>query len=298
MRVSQLNTTNEVISQIDRLNRRQLVLQQKVATGLEIQRPSDNPASASSVVKIDTERRAAIQLRKNLQEAESTLQVGTRNLEAFQDLITRSREIIALSGGASSPERMQTYAREIEGIVEQAVNLGNTSYRGKSLFGGQAIDSPPFSSLRDANGRITSVSYLGSSDATTLQIGADFAVDTRLPGSSAAGFVPIIEGLIQVRDALFAADPDALRLAQDPLAAGEDHVLLAQAELNGDLARIEWIRLREDNRFLTLEEDRSLAADADLAEVITQLNQAGVAYQAALQTSAQLLSTSLLNFLS
>lgn len=297
MRVSQLNTTAEIISQIEGLNRKQLQLQQKVATGLEVQRPSDDPVAASEVIKIDSERKTSIQFRKNLEEANSLLLIGSENLQAFHDLVSRAREIVSLSGGTANDERMIAYSEEMEGLVEQAYNMVNSTYRGSSLFGGQATDMKPFSDTRDPDGKLTGVSYNGATATTGLQVAKDFSINTRLGGDDAAGFSTIIDNLIAARDALSNTDRSALSAADSGLGGAEDQILLSQADLNGDLARVEWIRSREDDRFLTLQESRSRAADADLAEVITQLNQAGVAYQAALQTSTLIMNQSLLNFL-
>lgn len=297
MRVSQLNTTQEIISQVESLNRRQLLLQQKVATGLDVRRPSDDPAAAAEVVRIDAERMASIQFRKNLQEGESVLRVGSENLRAFHNLVSRAREIIALSGGTSSDEKMLAYSQEMEGLVEQAFSTLNATYRGKSLFGGQATDRQPFEGTRDAAGKLTAVNYVGAPDTTSSRVAGDFSIDTRLGGTEAGGFTSILSDLISARDALQATDRPALNTIDPRLTGAEDEILVAQADLNGNLARVEWIRARENERFLTLQESRSEAADADLSETITQLNQASVAYQAALQTSTLVLNQSLLNFL-
>ncbi len=297
MRVSQLNTSNAIIQQIESLNRRQLLLQRKTATGLEVEKPSDNPTAAAETVRIDAERRNAIQYRKNLQEAESTLQIGSEHLGALHDLLIRAREIIALAGGASSDEKMQAYAREMEGLAEQAFDSVNASFRGKSLFGGQAVDAPPFDESRDAGGKLTGVTYNGSANATILKIAPDFTIASRLTGGEAAHLSGVLDDLIAVRDALDNGDRNALQATDAGLSRAEDRIIVSQADLNGDLARIEWIRTRENERFLNLQESRSAAVDADLAETITQLNQASVAYRAALQTSTLVLNQSLLNFL-
>jgi flagellar hook-associated protein 3 FlgL len=297
MRVSQLNTTREVLHQMEALNRKQLVLQRKTATGMEVERPSDNPAAAARVIRIDTERQQAMQLRQNLHEAETHLHLGSKNLQAFQDLVTRTREIAALSGGTTGPDKMAAYAKEMEGLTEQAFHLANSTYQGQFLFGGLATDAPPFDATRNGDGLLTAATYQGANETTRIQAGQDFVVATRLDGTQARGLEDVITTFVAVRDALAAGDKEALNGQAGALGAHEDALVFSQAGLNGDLTRIEWTRLREDERFLALGEDRGRVADADLAQVITQLNQASVAYQAALQTSTMFLNHSLLNFI-
>ena len=63
------------------------------------------------------------------------------------------------------------------------------------------------------------------------------------------------------------------------------------------MVRINTVRSHDEEYFLEIEQRLAKDLDVDLSEAIMQLTKISTAYQAAMQIGAQLLNTSLLNYL-
>ena len=63
------------------------------------------------------------------------------------------------------------------------------------------------------------------------------------------------------------------------------------------MVRMETARVHDEDYLLQLDQQISRDLDVDLSEAIMRLTRVSTAYQAAMQVGAQLLNTSLLNYL-
>ena len=68
-------------------------------------------------------------------------------------------------------------------------------------------------------------------------------------------------------------------------------------ELSSTMVRMNTVRSHDEEYFLELDQRLAKDLDVDLSEAIMQLTRVSTAYQAAMQVGAQLLNTSLLNYL-
>ncbi|MEO1237238.1 MAG: flagellin [Planctomycetota bacterium] len=103
--------------------------------------------------------------------------------------------------------------------------------------------------------------------------------------------------LILLRDALKNNDESGITLAATNLEQDIDAVVSARAIVGVQAQRLEQTRLRNEDQTLQEQSVLSNLRDADLTEVVTRFQQLQIQLQAALQTSAQLQQTSLLDFL-
>jgi flagellar hook-associated protein 3 FlgL len=104
--------------------------------------------------------------------------------------------------------------------------------------------------------------------------------------------------LIALQDHLLAGDTAAVAATdRDQLARDEDNLIFHVGSNGAAQSRLEASAAMTKSRALSLEQDVSGEADADLAETITRLTQTQTAYQAALQTAGTVLRLSLLDYL-
>ncbi|MEM8738215.1 MAG: flagellin [Planctomycetota bacterium] len=103
--------------------------------------------------------------------------------------------------------------------------------------------------------------------------------------------------LILLRDALRNNDESGITLASTNLEDDIDAAVSARAIVGVQAQRLEQISLRNEDQTLQEQSVLSNLKDADLTEVITRFQQLQIQLQAALQTSAQIQQTSLLDFL-
>jgi flagellar hook-associated protein 3 FlgL len=106
-----------------------------------------------------------------------------------------------------------------------------------------------------------------------------------------------INQLVALRDALEAGDNAALTAVQGNLVASEDALGSALAEHGAVQMRIEVNRSQQVAAVESVMGLISSETSADLPETIVRLNQSQTAYQAALQSAANIMQISLLDYI-
>lgn len=297
MRISSNTVSENLVRQIQQLGTSQSKLQAQVAGGQRITQAEDDPAAMGRVLNLSSEQRATSQYTRNANRALELSQASTSGLQQIKKLSDRATEIGVLGAGAAAPEALQAYAAEVNQLIEQAVQLGNTRFGNDYLYAGTAVDAPPFSALRDAQGRVTLASYDGNANQAPISLSDTASVTAGTSGATNQGLADFLNHLVALRDALEARDSTAVTTAQTGLIATEDVMVSSLAEQGAVQMRIEVNQSQQQDRLTDLEKLISSEVDADLPTTIVHLNQTATAYQAALQSSASIMHISLLDYL-
>ncbi len=310
MRVTSNTHTENLISQLHTLSRRQINLQGQIASGQRVQSASDDPFAAQQVLGLRDNAAANAQYQKNIQTHQEYADATHGILRNLQKVLDRSQEIATMVDDLDSGEDLQSYATEIDQLLKHAVQLSNTQHRGEFLLGGTRTDAVPFTAVTDAEGNITSVTFAGNTNIPESEIGKGNLVSSRVPGENrAAGGVrglmadtgagaDIFAHLIALRDQLKAGDRDAIQsTTRGQLAADEENLLFHIAQNGALQSRLEASLNSAKDEKLSLEREISNRTDIDMAEAIVRLNQEQTTYQAALQSAGSLLDLTLLPFL-
>jgi len=297
MRIASSTVSDNIVRQIQNLGTQQSRLQAEVASGQRITNPEDDPAAVSRVINLESERRALQQFQRNATRALEVSQASYSGLQQVKKISDRATEIGTLGTGAISADARTAYASEIDQLLEQALQLGNTRFRNDYIFAGTAVDSAPFVATRDASGSLTSVTYAGNTDQTSIALSESSAVTPGTTGSTNTGIGDFINNLVALRDALRAGDTTAIQSAQSDLVSTEDVLVDSLSEQGAIQMRIEVNQTQQKERATNLEKLVSAEADGDLPSAIVKLNQTQVAYQAALQSASNIMRLSLLDYL-
>ncbi len=297
MRVSTLSISNTVIQQIQQLGSQQSKLQVQVATGQRIFNPSDDPTAVGRVLNLESESRMLGQYERNIDRAMELSQASYSALRELKKVSDRASEIGSLGAGVTSAESARAYAAEVDQLIEQAVQLGNTRFRNDYLFAGTAVDAAPFVATRGTDGKVTSVAYAGNADRTAISLSETTSVTPGTDNATNTGLRDFIGSLVALRDALTANDNSAVIAAQGSLLTSEDVLVNGVAEQGGIQTRIEASRTLLTSRSDDIQKLISAEADIDLPEAVVRLNQALTSYQAALQSSANIMRLSLLDYI-
>lgn len=297
MRIATNTVSENVVRQIQRLGVQQSDLQSKVASGQRVTNPEDDPAAVSRIINLEGERRSIEQFSRNADRALEISQASFSGLQQIKKISDRANEIGTLGAGAASPDALNAYAAEIEQLIEQALQLGNTRFRNDYIFAGTAVDAAPFAATRDPDGRISAIAYAGNTTQASIPLSESASVTPGTNGATNQGIGDFLNQLVSLRDALRSGNSANVTTAQNNLIASEDLFVDALAEQGAVQMRIEVNQTQQKVRAENLERLVSTEADADLATTIVSLNQTQVAYQAALQSSANIMRMSLLDYL-
>ncbi|MGD2062147.1 MAG: flagellar hook-associated protein FlgL, partial [Nitrospirota bacterium] len=171
IRVTQNVFLNNIRSQLARNGRRLATAQEQVATGRQVNRPSDDPAGAFRVLSLKQLTAANDQFERNLDSLEANLGVAENVLGQTQEVLYRTLEL-AIQAANASLDRSQraVIATEVSQQLDEVKRLGNTQLGARYLFAGYLSDKPPFT-------RELQVSANGANTGTGTIAGGTFDGD-------------------------------------------------------------------------------------------------------------------------
>jgi len=297
MRLASNTVSDAMIRQIQQLMGDQAKLQLQVSSGRRITQPEDDPAAVGRVLNLQSEQHQLAQYSNNASRALSLSQSSYSGLQGLKRVSDRVGELATLGTGALSPDAMGIYGTEVDQLLEQALQLGNSKSGGDYLYGGTAVDAPPFVATRDAAGKITSIVYNGNTSQASIPLSEATSVTPSTSGATNTGIGQFLTSMIALRDSLTSGDASAVRAVQPNLLLGENTIISAMADSGGIQTRIEAAQAQQLDRTQSLESLVSTESSVDLPTTIVKLNQAQTAYQAALSSAAKVMNLSLLDYI-
>jgi flagellar hook-associated protein 3 FlgL len=313
MRVTGNSFTDSLVTQLNLLNARQYRLQNQASTGQRIQAPEDDPAAMGQALQLQAESSNVDQYSQNIATLQTRSTATYSVLAQLKTISDRIGEITTLAGdGTKSADTLKTYGAEVTHLIQESVQLMNTKQNGQYLFGGTASDQAPFVMTQDANGNVTGVTYQGNSTVTQSEIAENTTIAVDVPGANNSGTGPrgiisddrsgadFFNHLISLQNHLQAGDSAAISTTDQPALTSDENNIIYQVATNGAIqARLEAESSIATSRKSNLTQSISNVAGADLTQTLVQLSKAQTAYQAALQTSSNILQMqqSLLSYL-
>lgn len=287
-------------------------IQERIASGKNLQRSSDNPIDFSRLMNVSTSINQDARYIRNIQTAKAEVEMTDTAITQMTELINRAKEITlqAASDTANATNR-EAIATEISSIMDQLVQIGNTQVNGKFIFGGLETNTAPFN--RTGN---TTVTYSGTGTASNpnterrVEISQKTTVPINVSGLTLFGQVApngapppnttgsgILQSLGELMTNLQANDAEAIRARLSELDTHLETALGEQARMGVTLNQMDLTLNRLEERNLTFSEEYAGIQSVDLAKAISALNFQETAYQASIGVAGRVLQTSLLNFL-
>ncbi|ATC64115.1 flagellin [Nibricoccus aquaticus] len=298
MRIATNTASEAVLAQLTKLSQRQSMLQTQAATGQRIFQPEDDPAAVGRILGLETERRQITQFQSNATRALEVSQSSYAGINEMKKISDRAGELVTLGAGASSPDAFKAYAKEVNQLIEQAVQLGNTKFRNDYLFAGTAVTTQPYDDTnRDANGNLLAVTYAGNTSQGTVQLSEYSSIAPGTTSATNTGMGGFINNLIALRDALNTGSSATVSAAQPALETSENLLVNALSEHGAIELRIEVNKKQQETRAQNIETLVSQDADSDLATTVVRLSQTATAYEAALSSATKILQMSLLDYI-
>ncbi|MBK8190839.1 MAG: flagellar hook-associated protein FlgL [Vampirovibrionales bacterium] len=290
-------------------------LQEKLASGNNINHPSDDPVGLTKILDLTNTLSTDERYARNIQGAQSETQVADSALSSMTELLHRAKDL-AIQGAnvTTSQTGRNALAQEIDGIINQLVQLGNTSIGGKYIFGGKRTDAPPF----DRPPGSDDINYSGNLPTDnwrrTIEISKGVTVDVNLNGQSILGnvqtlapaplpptFSPgsggVFKTLVELKLDLLGGNTTEIRQRLDEMDVNLDQVLAQQATVGASANRLDLTAKRIEERQGILTQQYADIQNIDAAKLISDLNAMENTFQTSLGVTARVLQPSLLNYL-
>ena len=296
-RVTQNLMTQRSLGSLQQGLGRLSTIQEQLATGRILNRPSDSPADTTSAMRIRASLADQQQYARNAQDGLGWLGQIDNTLSGMSDQLRRARDL-ALQGansGAVGPAARDALATEVDQIREGLLSSANSSYLGRPVFGGITAGDSAY----DATG-----AYVGLPGQVLRVVGDGVLVDVQMAGPQAFGPDPATPGSTSVFDQLTAlstalrnGDDAGIQQGINDLNSSMDRVTSALADVGTRYSRLEKATQLASDTELSLTTSLSELENVDLPKAMVDLQMQEVAYQAALATTARVLQPSLVDFL-
>jgi flagellar hook-associated protein 3 FlgL len=267
-------------------------LQDEASSLKRLRRPSDSPADVVSAMALHADLGRNDQISRNLDDAKSWL--GTAD-SALQSVVTQLQRVHDLVIQAQNPAIDDTsrasIATQIDSIRTSVIGVANTQYAGRPVFGGTVSGGIAY----DSSG-----SYVGISSDIERTIAPGQRVQVNVNGDALFGATgsgtDLFSTLAQIANAV-TSNPGQLGALTATLDTQTNTVQRGLAEVGARYQRVDSMKSQNSADSLTMKQNLSKIEDADIAQVMMNLQIQQVAYQAALSATAKAIQPSLADFL-
>lgn len=269
-RTQEMNKANEIVS-----------------TGKRINNLSDDPVGLTQALNLKSAISNIGQMQRNISLGNSWLASSESALTHVEDIISDTKVLCIQMANATigSAERLSA-AGTVQNMLDEIISLANTHVAGSYIFSGSKTDTTPFSS---------DWTYNGNNHAFTIKIGKDTTIE--VGGDGEAIFGDIFTTMDELITALETNDVGGIEDAMSDLDGHFDDISAKISDVGSKMNRMEVKeRILEDLNF-TNTDRLSQIEDADYAEAITRLTATELAYQAALSSSAKLMTQTLMDYM-
>jgi len=279
--------------------------QDQLSSGKEVRRPSDDPYAVTRSMSLRTSIKQNEQYLKNIEDSMGWVDMTDSALGHIGDILSRIRELTVKSAnGAMSDTDLRSVRYEVEQLVSQIAQIGNTNYDGRYIFGGQLTTEPPFT------GDSGVLEYHGATGANAIlkrEISQNVIMEINVPGNW------ILEGkngeltedlpslLGRIITALDSGDASSIKeLGNEILTRLDSHIdniLTLRSEIGAKYNRLEAAKQKNEEETFNMTDLLSKTEDIDFAEKIMHYAVLSSVYNASLSMGARILQPTLLDFL-
>ncbi|WP_312651522.1 flagellar hook-associated protein FlgL [Proteiniclasticum sp.] len=301
MRITNNTLTGNYLRNLNRNLKQMQKYQNQLSTGKEISKPSDNPMLVSRVMGLDSNIRMNEQYSKNIDDSLGWTDTADGALSVVSGTLLRARDLLVYgANGTLSDTDRHALRDEAQMLKEQLVQVLNTNYDGRFIFGGQNTTTPPFSTT---DGEV--MSYKGSEGNMKREIAQGVTVDIPTNGNQIVTASTIYgsnkELSVLLDNIIIALDEgDTPSLSGELLADMDvhvDNVIRFRSKMGAIYNRLEAASERNTSQNLSMSELLSKSEDIDLAEKMMEFSMMSTVYQASLSTGAKILQPSLLDYI-
>ena len=301
MRITNNTMTNNFLTSLNKSLQRETKLQEQLADGKNIHRPSDDPIKVVRSLRYNTSLALNTQYTQNAQDAQSWMKTSDTAMQDLSSIMNSIKEkVVQASTGTNPQYAVQAIGTDVDGLINQIVNLGNTKVGDRYVFAGQEDKTTPFTRVGDV------ITYNGDANKISMPIQPGVVSPSQdsvnLTGQDVFGSnMSILNDLIAIKQHLQSGTTaDQQWLSDTGLSTLEtDHsqMLQSHTQLGSRMSMYEMAQNMMEGNNTTIQQDLANNDDLDITKAITDLKTNETVYQTALQAGAKIMQKSLADFL-
>lgn len=327
-RVSENSSIHSVNYAVGKTKSKLEDLQLKGSTLKRMSKPSDDPIGNIDLMAKRSQNVDAEQYLRNLNFAQTNLAYTENILEEMTDILVKAKELaIGQASSIYSPEIRMGVSKEIHQMRQQVLGLANKRMGNRYLFSGQTVLTRPF----NEDGK-----YQGDKNKINIEINKDVFIPINITGNDLffskekkpiekeqidltppgiemnmdnihrspasvepQGEVPVsvFDELRGLENALLTDNPQIIQGLLEKLDTSIERMVTYRTEIGALTNTISNAETNIEKTKLLNEAHKSKLEDADVTELMSDLQKEEAVLKATYQASSKLMNTSLMDFL-
>jgi len=261
--------------------------QTQLATGLRINKPSDDPVGLIDVLRLSSRLRDNEQYKSNVDDALSWLTTTDSSLDVLTSNLNRVYELAVYGAtGTLTDDDRNALSAEIKRIRAQVIDIINSTHGDRYIFGGTNTRQEPYDGA----------SWNDNTDVINYEISMNVKMEINLTAQEVFKENDML-GMLDNIILHLENDASALNGDLDDIKYNLDKVLACRAEVGARMNHLEFTKQRlleqQENYTAVLSEK----GDIDPAQVIMDLKNQENVYSSALAVGARIIMPTLMDFL-
>lgn len=273
-------------------------LESQISSGRKINKPSDDPVGVTYALRYRSQLAGNEQFQRATDTAQSWLDETDSQMGSATNVMTRLKELMVQSStGTYSDSDMQSAANEVEQLKKQLVDIGNSKFGGKFIFNGQQYGTMPYPTQPG-----TDYSQVQTDNtAVKYVIGENIQFQINTTGNEFFGMSGAADNVFAAIDRVVSAmrsgSSEGITAEMGNIESRTNQMISSRSEVGARTNRVELVNSRLLDQEMNTTTLLSKTEDLDVAEAMIKATSAQTVYEAALKSSANIMNTSLIDFM-
>lgn len=273
------------------LEEKQQKINEQIASGKILNRPSDHPLAMINVLHLRTAWSQVQQYQRNMETSKAWLNLTESALQQTEELIGRAKEIATqMASDTQNAATRALAAKEVDQLLDQALSLANSDLGGKYIFAGYKINTVPFARVGG------DVQYNGDTSSIRIGIGPKETIPINKDGQTVFMDSQIFTILGNLKRALENNQAEEIRQQLENLEEVAEYFNNQIVDIGARMNRLEAKQNIYKDLDFFFQERIAAEEDADISALVVDLKAKELAYQAALLSSTKIHELTLLNY--
>lgn len=332
MKVTDSSTFRLMQTNLDRITNDLLNLRTQGASGLKLNKPSDDPGAIRPVLSTRTQLQQNDRYLETMGQAGDKMAATDGHLSTVENILVRAKEIAinSMNSGLNDSD-LATLGGEVGELRNELLARSNSVLDGRYIFAGYQEDTIPFIENPDYDPALYNgddvntwpVLYQGDHHPTELEITPGEVVEVNLTGNELflgvprataeagysdpidvpAGSIDLFTVLTRLEEAIRAGNVDDINGQGGSIQAQLENVEIAadqnrgmRSQLGFKASRIETAIAQQESARVDLEQILSRYQDVDMIENFNDIVEKETAFQAALNITSRVSQISILDY--
>jgi flagellar hook-associated protein 3 FlgL len=301
MRVTNIMQTTVVIRNLNNGLANLHKIENQLSSGLAVTKPSDNPVATSQILALKVAIASHATYKNNLTDAENFLKITDQALSNLTTSLQNVRDVmIQGSSDTLTAGDRQALAQQVDQMINQMIEIGNGMSGSQYIFGGFSTTTAPLARSGDV------ITYTGDGGKINYMLAQGVQMNVNVDGRhlfqaglmTPTGNTDMFNTLIEIKNNLMNNTniEDLYGTLMTNLDSITARVSAVQGAVGAKENRVIMAADRNGNDSTAMTSILSGLQDVDIARASIEFSEKSYVYQAALATSAKVLTMSLVDY--